>query len=107
MLDLNEQNGDELLKLFDDLDTLTREPFLQAKVEIDGILAKRYGVKVEDLRPFHYHDPFFQESPAVFDADLDAPYRKADILKLCRDFYAGMVAAIEAWLAGQPINVLA
>ena len=24
-----------------------------------------------------------------------------------RDFYAGMVAAIEAWLAGKPINVLA
>ena len=23
-----------------------------------------------------------------------------------RDFYAGMVAAIEAWLAGKPINVL-
>ena len=24
--------------------------------------------------PWHYHDPFFQESPAVFDADLDAPF---------------------------------
>ena len=38
--------------------------------------------------PWHYHDPFFQESPAVFDANLDAPFAKADILKLCRDFYA-------------------
>ena len=31
--------------------------------------------------PWHYHDPFFQESPAVFEADLDAPYAKADILQ--------------------------
>ena len=46
--------------------------------------------QVADLMPWHYHDPFFQESPAVFDADLDAPYRKADILELCRKFYAGV-----------------
>ncbi|HET6575814.1 MAG TPA: M2 family metallopeptidase [Fimbriiglobus sp.] len=99
MLVINEQNGDELLKLFDDLDALTREPFRQAKAEIDGILAKRYGIKVEDLRPWHYHDPFFQESPAIFDADLDAPYRKADILKLCRDFYAGIGLPIDDVIA--------
>ena len=46
--------------------------------------------------PWHYHDPFFQESPAVFDANLDAPFAKADILKLCRDFYAGIGLPIDA-----------
>ena len=49
--------------------------------------------------PWHYHDPFFQESPAVFDADLDAPYAKADILKLCRDFYAGIGLPIDDVIA--------
>jgi peptidyl-dipeptidase A len=99
MLIINEQDGDELLKLFDDLDALTREPFLAAKAEIDGRLAKLYGVKAEGLRPWHYHDPFFQESPAVFDADLDAPYHKTDILKLCRDFYAGVGLPIDDVIA--------
>jgi peptidyl-dipeptidase A len=99
MLVINEQDGDELLKLFDDLDALTSEPFLVAKAEIDAILAKRYGVKVEELRPWHYHDPFFQESPAVFDADLDAPYRTADILGLCRNFYAGIGLPIDDVIA--------
>src|SRR4030095_6216303 len=32
---LNEQNGDDLIKLFDQLDDLTREPFKKAKAEID------------------------------------------------------------------------
>jgi peptidyl-dipeptidase A len=96
---LNEQDGDELVKLFDDLDTLTREPFTTAKAEIDGRLSKLYGVKVEQLRPWHYHDPFFQESPAVFDADLDAPYRKADIKELCRKFYAGIGLPIDDVIA--------
>jgi peptidyl-dipeptidase A len=99
MLFLNEQDGDELLKLFDDLDALTREPFQAAKAEIDERLAKLYGVKAGELMPWHYHDPFFQESPAVFDADLDAPYRKADILELCRKFYAGVGLPIEDVIA--------
>ncbi len=73
---LNEQDGPELIKLFDDLDELTREPFTAAKREIDEILAGHYGVKADELMPWHYHDPFFQESPAVFKASLDAPYAK-------------------------------
>jgi peptidyl-dipeptidase A len=99
MLVVNEQDGDELLKLFDDLDALTREPFTAAKAEIDERLAKLYGVRPGELMPWHYHDPFFQESPAVFDADLDAPYRKADILELCRKFYAGVGLPIDDVIA--------
>ncbi|MBX9583837.1 MAG: M2 family metallopeptidase [Gemmataceae bacterium] len=90
MLTLNEQNGDELLKLFDDLDALTKKPFTAAKAEIDTRLANKAGVRPADLMPWHYHDPFFQESPAVFDANLDAPFARADINKLCQDFYAGI-----------------
>ncbi|MCX7664307.1 MAG: M2 family metallopeptidase [Gemmataceae bacterium] len=96
---LNEQNGDELIKLFDELDQLTREPFAKAKAEIDQRLAKNCGIKVEELMPWHVHDPFFQESPAVFDVNLDEPYSKADILKLCKDFYAGIDLPIDSVLA--------
>jgi peptidyl-dipeptidase A len=99
MLALNEQDGAELIKLFDDLDKLTRQPFTAAKAELDTRLAKDYGIRVEDLMPWHYHDPFFQESPAVFEANLDAPYAKADLLKLCRDFYASIGLPIDRVLA--------
>lgn len=99
MLYLNEQDGAELLKLFDDLDALTKEPFQTAKAEIDERLAKSYGIKVGELMPWHYHDPFFQESPAVFDANLDAPLAKADILKLCSTFYSGIGLPIDDVIA--------
>lgn len=98
-LSLNEQDGAELVKLFDELDQLTREPFTKAKADIDARLSKKLNVKAEDLMPWHYHDPFFQESPAVFDANLDAPYAKADLLKLCRDFYAGIGLPIDDVIA--------
>jgi len=94
-LALNEQDGTELIKLFDDLDALTKEPFTKAKADVDARLAKKLGVKVEDLMPWHYHDPFFQESPAVFDANLDSPFKTADIPNLCSTFYAGIGLPID------------
>lgn len=94
-LALNEQNQDEVIALFDELDDLTRGPFEAVKGEIDAKLAANYGTDVDELRPWHYHDPFFQEPPAVFGTDLDAVFAKADILKLCRDFYAGIDLPID------------
>ncbi len=92
---LNEQNGKNIIALFDRLDELTREPFTRAKAEIDEKLAKNCGVTVEDLMPWHYHDLFFQEVPAVFKADLDKVYAQQDLVKLCRDFYRGIDLPID------------
>jgi len=71
-------------------DTYLREPFRAAKAEIDAMLAKQYGIAVADLRPWHYHDPFFQEAPAAYDINLDAFYKDANIARLAQTFYAGI-----------------
>ncbi len=92
---LNEQDQKKVLALFDRLDKLTREPFRRAKVEIDERLARNCGITPSELRPWHYHDRFFQESPAVFDANLDSVYAKVDVLKICRDFYGGIGLPID------------
>jgi peptidyl-dipeptidase A len=92
---LNEQDGKQLIALFDELDELTREPFKAAKADLDARLAKRFGVKEADLMPWHYMDPFFQETPGVLDADLDVPFAKADLLKMVRTFYEGIGLPID------------
>lgn len=97
-LSLNEQSTDVVIKLFDDLDALTREPFAAAKREIDVKLAEAMN-QPGPIEPWDYHDPFFQETPAVFAADLDAPYAQADILKLCREFYSGIGLPIDDVIA--------
>jgi peptidyl-dipeptidase A len=99
MLTLNEQDGDQLIKLFDELDGLTREPFTRAKAEIDRRLARKLSIKESELQAWHYHDPFFQESPAVFDANLDAPYVRVDIPKVCATFFAGIGLPVDRVLA--------
>lgn len=95
MLSLNEQKQADVVTLFDELDTLTKQPFLELKAVIDKALAKQSGVTVEELQPWHYQDPFFQEAPAIYDTDLDAPYAHADIVHLCKDFYSGIGLPID------------
>jgi peptidyl-dipeptidase A len=92
---LAEQDGEQIVQLFDELDALTREPFQKAKAEIDAKLASNSGISVNELYPWHYHDPFFQETPAVFGTDIDAPFAKADLQQLCREFYKGIGLPID------------
>jgi peptidyl-dipeptidase A len=89
-LALGEQSQEQVLGLFDELDRLTRERFHAVKAEIDAELARQCRIAPAELRPWHYHDPFFQEAPEVFGPRQDALYAALDIPKLCRDFYAGI-----------------
>lgn len=94
-LAINEQDPADVLALFDELDELTREPFAKAKGEIDTALAAQYNIPGDELQPWHYHDPFFQEPPAVYEVDLSGPFAKADILQVCREFYEGIGLPID------------
>lgn len=87
---LGEQDREQLLKLFDELDELTRGPFHEAKAEIDAALAERYGITVDKLRPWHYQNPFFQEAPVVPGALPESVYKSLDTIDVCRKFYDGI-----------------
>ena len=93
-LALAEQGQEQVLKLFDELDALTRGPFHAAKAQIDAVLARQYGLPVGELRPWHYHDLFFQEAPAI-DGDYEPVYRQIDAIKTCRTFYQGIGLPID------------
>jgi len=94
-----EQNVKELDKIFADLYQRTNKPFAKVKAELDQVLAKKYGVSPDQLMPWHYHDPFFQETPMVYDLDLDVYYQDKDVKKLAEQFYAGLGLPVDAILA--------
>ena len=89
-LALGEQDLTELIKIFDELAELTNEPFAALKTELDSILAYNYGIAVEGMMPWHYHDPFFQEGPLVYKVDLDKYFEKQDIKQLAQNFFNGI-----------------
>ncbi|MBN2375033.1 MAG: M2 family metallopeptidase [Sedimentisphaerales bacterium] len=102
-LTLSEQKVEELDRIFNDLYEQTNEPFARLKAELDGILAGLYNVPVDQLMPWHYHDPFFQEAPQIFDSNLDAYYAGKDIEKLARDFYSGINLPVDSILANSDL----
>lgn len=98
-LSLSEQNPDEIEALFDELDELTRDAFAQEKQEMDAILAQRYTVAPENLMPWHYQNPFFQEAPQLFEVGLDKIYADQDPVELTRDYYAGLGMPVDDLIA--------
>jgi peptidyl-dipeptidase A len=96
---LSEQDQQQVLALFNQLDELTREPFAKAKAEIDVKLAEFFGIPIDELQPWHYQDPFFQEAPAVSEVSLDKVFADVDILAICRKFYQGIDLPIDDVIA--------
>jgi peptidyl-dipeptidase A len=88
---LQEHDPAELEKLFEALDQLTREPFTQMKARLDAELAERFGCRPQDLRPWHYDNPFFQAPPPSAKVDPDVFYRskaKEEIVEIARRYFA-------------------
>lgn len=89
-LQLSEQDPAEISALFDQLDSLTRDSFIELKDEIDTYLSAHVNVPKDQLMPWHYQNRFFQEAPAIYKVDLDKYYVDQNIEKLTGDFYSSI-----------------
>ena len=77
-------------KMFHTLDRLAQlsdEPFRQLKEKMDNDLAQKFGISAQDMRPWHYADPFFQQPPPHKTLDVDQFYEHVDIEQLMIDTY--------------------
>ena len=86
-LEMGEQKEHELFALLEDMALHTDKPFFQVKARLDAHLAHRFGIQVSELRPWHYGDRFFQETPSVGTVDLDSSYEEHDVVELAARFY--------------------
>ena len=90
-LTLGEQDPKDISRLFDQLDSLTRDAFAEVKGEIDDYFVKYYNLKSrDDLRPWNYQNRFFQEAPKIYDLDVDKYYKDQNLENLLTNYYAGI-----------------
>jgi peptidyl-dipeptidase A len=87
-----------LLATLAEVEAVTAAPFRAWKEQLDLRLAARFGIAVEELRPWHYDDPFFQELPVSGRVDLDELFADADLEDLTRRTYRGIGLDVEAVL---------
>ena len=89
-LSIDELDERKLIATLADADRATAEPFARWKSALDERLARRFGCPASELRPWHYADPFFQETPAEGAVDLDPLFAGKDIVALSRRTFEGM-----------------
>lgn len=102
-LSVNEQDVAELDHIFQSLYELTNAPFAQIKAELDTKLAERYGISAADIKPWHYHDPFFQEAPLMQAVDLDKFYKDKDVKELGLVFFKAIDLPVESIVANSDL----
>lgn len=86
---------EQMDRIFDELDILTRGPYTQLKADIDNYLCKNYNISAEMLRPWHYQDMFFQNPPQMSTISYDSLYSQADIVQMGVDFYSSLGFDVE------------
>lgn len=97
-----------LEQFFAEVEAATDEPFRALKAEeIDPLLAERFGVPVEQLQPWHYGNPYFQDiPPGLFALDLDPLFARRDheqVVRDAADFYGGIGLPADGILAASDL----
>lgn len=94
-LHLQEIEEEELFSVLGALEQATGAPFATVKRELDEDLSAHYGITPEEMRPWHYTDPFFQGAPASADANLDRYFEGKDVVALSKVFFDGIDLEIQ------------
>jgi peptidyl-dipeptidase A len=85
-LELQELPEEWLFGVMTDLESLTQEPFEGWKSALDAELKERFGT--DDLRAWHYADPFFQTLPLEGRVSLDQVFSDVDAAALAQKTFA-------------------
>jgi len=90
MLIINGQDPKEIEDIFNDLDVLTKGPYEGLKGQIDEALALKYNLAVDQLKPWHYQNRYFQKAPLIFDVDFDKYYKDKNFVALVGEYFNGI-----------------
>lgn len=94
-LKLQELDGRDLFAILDSLEEKTTEPFRRMKQKLDEQLARKFNIASDDLMPWHYADPFFQEAPALEGVQLDPYFKEKNIITIAKRFFSDIGLDVE------------
>jgi peptidyl-dipeptidase A len=87
-IELQELNESELFEILDSVSRELEPLFTSYKADIDKSLARRFGISVDEIKPWHYSNPFFQDAPDSEEIDLDSYFVGKDLTKIAKEFFA-------------------
>jgi len=95
LLEERDQSPQKIQALIAEIELKTRDRFFEVKKVIDKKLAKRFGISIVELRPWHYNDSRTSYLPKRFITKLDSLLAQNDPIKRASDFFAGIGLPIQ------------
>ena len=95
LLEEKDQSPQKIQSLIVEIELRTRERFFEVKKVIDKNLARRFGIPIQELRPWHYNDGKTSYLPKSSISKLDSLLAPTDPIKRASDFFAGIGLPIQ------------
>ncbi|MED4125136.1 peptidase M3A and M3B thimet/oligopeptidase F [Halalkalibacterium halodurans] len=86
---------EQTFAMFETIKKSSDQAFRMIKDEIDEERAKVLKIKKDDLRPWDYVDPFFQEAPSIEHVDFDSFYKDQDLEQVVSQTFQAMELPID------------
>lgn len=95
MMELQELDTTRVIAMFKELQRKTDDAFVEIKQDIDESLSKKFGVRRDEIQPWHYSDLWFQEVPEIEKIDFNEFIKDKDIVELVKKTYREIGLEIE------------
>ncbi|MCK9412792.1 MAG: M2 family metallopeptidase [Prolixibacteraceae bacterium] len=89
-VETKDQTPEKIKILLNEIELKTNDQFYEAKALVDKVLSKKYHIRIQDLRCYHYNDERSSYLPRKFSDKMDSLYRKDDPIVLAAQFFSGL-----------------
>jgi len=89
-LEARDQTPEKVKLLLEEIELKTRDQFFEAKKVIDKMVAKRFGIHADQLRPWHYNDERTSYLPQNFTHKLDSMLSGTNPIQRTAEFFEGI-----------------
>lgn len=90
MLEIQEIDEARLFGQLGAFASASEDPFRRMKAQLDRMLADKFGIDAIQLEAWHYSDPYFQEAPPAYGADIDHIYQGHPTMDWLKSYYKGI-----------------
>jgi len=87
---LQELEEDSLFDLLEQVSNNLEPHFAAYKADLDRSLASRFDITVDQLKPWHYSNPFFQDAPDSEEVAIDSYFESKDLPSIANEFFSAI-----------------
>ncbi len=103
-LESKDQTPEEVSDMLKDIEVRTRHQYFEAKRVVDKLLARRFKIKTDELKPWFYNDEQTSYLPEKFKSQMDSLFADIDPIEKTAQFFSGIGMPIRDVIANSDLK---